>query len=85
MYQGEKQGADSLAQILAQAENAQQLSNFLYVQQNIEVVVRSVLDATSQKLIDLLEPHTDTDKLRLLKNLYQVMEWEKTSGENVLR
>ena len=85
MYQGEKQGAESLAQILAQAENAEQLSNFLYVQQNIEVVVRSVLDATSQKLLDLLEPHTDTDKLRLLKNLYQIMEWEKTSGGNVLR
>ena len=85
MYQGEKQGAECLAQILAQAENAQQLANFLYVQQNIEMVVRGVLDATSQKLLDLLEPHTDTDKLRLLKNLYQVMEWEKTSQDNVIR
>ena len=41
-----------------------------------------VLDATAQKLLDLLEPHTDTDKHLLMKNLSQITEWEKTSNEN---
>ena len=61
-----------------------QLSNFLYIQQNIEVAFPRVLDATAQKLLDLLEPHTDTDKLLLMKNLQQITEWEKTTNENTL-
>ncbi|XP_060557502.1 integrator complex subunit 5-like [Ruditapes philippinarum] len=85
LYKGEKFGADTLAFILSNAVNNEQLAQFIKIQQNIEMGMGQVLSGCVQQVMDLLQHQRSTNKLRLLNNLYALTKWEASLDKTIIR
>ncbi|KAL3871772.1 hypothetical protein ACJMK2_039750 [Sinanodonta woodiana] len=81
MYGGEESGAEILSLILSQAQTPQQLGQFVAVQSLIEVSLPRVLTGLSQAVMDELQPNKQTDKLQLMNNLLELLDWEQKSDK----
>ncbi|XP_048244995.1 integrator complex subunit 5-like [Haliotis rufescens] len=77
LYSGQSCAATILSGVIAQSVRPMQSTVFLRLQKGIEIGIPNLITTTMRHVFDLLQPHTSTNQLRLLKNLLFLIQWEK--------